>query len=147
MGMYSRLDYEDIEVKDYEGLKHFLLEFAEITGNDSYLDLIKQDDKTFSFWGLYDDTKLIGYWYDEDVLLFRNISKYIEGKVRWIYETDEQMAIIRFENGKTTFEIGEMCFDIIDLDIRQNKPFTNEKNEFYTKYKEFEKKHQFIGSL
>ena len=148
--MYSRLDYEDIKVKDYENLKDFLLELDEISGSDTYIQLINQDDKSFSFYNLFDDTKLIGYWYDEDILFFRNVSKYIEGEAKWIYETDEQMVIIKFENGKTTFELGEMSFRNLDLDIRTlANPFDKEKksNPNYKKYKEFEKKHQVLGEL
>ena len=149
-GMYSRLDWEEVDVTDWDGLKTYLKEFEALTEQEDYVKMLDKKNKTIDFGSRYGDVKLIGYWYDEDILFFRNISKYVEGHIKWIYETDEEQATITFKNGKTTFEIGKVEFKEIKLDVRTmgnpfEKPQTHNKN--YIKYKEFEKKHQFLGSL
>jgi len=115
MGSYSSFDYEDIKVTDSVGLLNFLMEIKnkdENGGNDymyqSFLDNLI-DGKPYSFES-WDSLKLISYWYKEQVDFLDKISKYIEGYVRFIFETAEEIAVIHFEKGETTFELGNMIF-------------------------------------
>ena len=80
MGTYSYFDYEDIEVKDWEGLKNFL-ELWEKTNPDYWIKkeyMIDEKEKSFSFRD-WSDIKLISYWYNLDLLFLECIAKYIEG--------------------------------------------------------------------
>ena len=113
MGMYSSFDYEDIKETDSEGLFDFLIEIKnKDEGNDymyqSFLENLI-DGKQYSFES-WDNIKLISYWYKEQVDFLDKISEYIKGFVRFVFETNEEIAIIHFEKGETTFELGNMIF-------------------------------------
>ena len=113
MGSYTAFEYEDIKVTDPEGLFDYLMKIKE---DDNYGDYMYDsflnnliDGKQYSFED-WDNTKLISYWYKEQVEFLDKISKYIEGYVCFSFETPDEVAKIRFENGKTIFELGEMKY-------------------------------------
>jgi len=115
MGSYTSFDYEDIKVTDSVGLFDFLMEmrnndkncYCDYMYNDFLENLIDGKQYSFESW---DNIKLISYWYKEQVDFLDKISKYIEGYVRFVFETNEEIAIIHFEKGETTFELGNMIY-------------------------------------
>ena len=115
MGMYSNFDYEDINVLDFEGLKRTLEiirsnnDFCPYIFTKDMLELNEQE-KTLSFEG-WNDIKLISYWYDEIVLCLELISPYIEGKVSFTFETNDEGGYFEFENGKCIITKGTMNWD------------------------------------
>lgn len=128
MGMYSYFESEEIKVVNPEGLKkfvhfwndkvkeghwyiaHFL--YAPVTEeevNPCISDNIK-DYETFTFED-WDGMKIISYWYDEMVLFLDSIAPYIQGYVRFRFETDEEWAVIKFEGGKCSIDLGTINWD------------------------------------
>jgi len=114
MGMYSTFEDEEIEVTDAKGLTEFLIKTQSDTSNCEYMyesflkDLI--DGKPYSFED-WDSLKLISYWYSNQVIFLKELGKYINGWVRFSFETGDQDAIIRFTNGETIIELGNMKYD------------------------------------
>jgi len=114
MGMTSYFSHEDIIVKDSKGLKAFIKRWKkEFEDDDSYeLDIDNMISKnykalTFEVWN---DWRIISYWYEPMVVFLNCVAKYIQGNVRFNFETDEEMADITFDNGKCTINIGTMEF-------------------------------------
>ena len=101
MGMRSTFITESIVVKDKEALKKIDVEFAE--------ELIDKETGSVSFEG-WDDTKLEGYWYPEQVKILKAIAPYIEGYAEFDYEEGYNFRII-FENGKVYFLAEEKRWD------------------------------------
>ena len=115
--MYSFFDYENIEVKDYKGLKRFLERW------ESYLKkhrkgegwerimrkkvMLNEKNKTLSFES-WDDIKLISYWYDIEVIFLNCIAKYIDGNVNWTFENLDEGGYVNFEDGVCEFNVGVM---------------------------------------
>ena len=110
MGMYSEFEYEDIEIKDLEGLKHFLKEWDKLQKGDNFSKMIKKDDNakeylTFEDW---DNIQLISYWYDEQLIFLDCIAKFIEGYVSWKFDNDDEDGSVSFEDGQCTVSTGQM---------------------------------------
>lgn len=103
MGMRSSLTGEDITVIDYEGFKNMVIKFAEIEKNDAWLKAFNDKDRTVSF-EFMDDWKIISYWYYNELLFFELCAHFIEGYVEFQSE-EREIAIIRFDNGKTLYSI------------------------------------------
>jgi hypothetical protein len=125
MGSYSYFETEDIEVKDWDGLKLFLKKWAEHYPDSwinrekihsdlqdySMLQTIK-DDKgvekeifTFENW---DNIKLISYWYPEILLFLELVAPYIEGRVDWHFENKDEAGYIEFSDNKCEITTGQM---------------------------------------
>ncbi len=112
MGMYSSFNYEEIEVKDKEGLKSFLGDWKRANPtwwlNERMIDSLEGEDD-FSF-GCWDNMKLISYWYSIDVAFLNCVAKYIEGNVMWEFENADESGNVKFENGKCIIETGVMRY-------------------------------------
>ena len=125
MGSYSYFDDEDIEVKDWDGLKLFLQKWKEHYPNswinmgqihseqrDYSMIFITKDDKgneqeVFSFRN-WDDIKLISYFYNEELLFLELVAPYIEGRVEWNFESKDEAAFVEFEDNKCIITTGNM---------------------------------------
>jgi len=134
MGMYSFFSYEDINVKDWNGLKEFLKLWIEAYGDEmEYVkNMIKKDENrkeylTFEDWN---DIKLISYWYDETLIFLYSIARYIEGMVEWDFESREEAGYVEFINGECKITTGVMNWvtwkptddiNIEELDEKQKK--------------------------
>jgi len=121
IGMYSYFGDEDIEVKDWKGLKLFFEEWdkyqKEINENKKLYyatskKMIKKNEdgkEYFTFEG-WNDLKLISYWYDEQRIFFTLIAPYIEGSVDWEFESKDESGRIEFEDGKCNITTGQMDY-------------------------------------
>ena len=125
MGSYSAFNYEDIEVKDFEGLKKWKekVEKTRIYKDDLegkfryaeyqyYWTLVQLNtkDKTASF-ETFDDMKIISYWYEEFVTFLRDIAIFIEGDVHWTFENNEEGGYVSFQDGNCTIHTGQMQWE------------------------------------
>ena len=68
------------------------------------------DKKKDEFSILFDDRKIISYWYEQTLNFLNFIAKYIEGEISLGFETEEERAIIRFTKGKCKLAIGTMKY-------------------------------------
>ena len=112
MGMYSAFENEYIKVTDAKGLTEYLFKVKE--SDDNYGDYMYKDflegiidGKPYSFES-WDNIKLISYWYKDQVEFLIELSKYIEGKATFSFETGEERATIKFKEGETIFNLGTM---------------------------------------
>ncbi len=114
--MYSYFQDEDIEVKDWKGLKLFFKEWEKSENGEKYYStakkMIKKDKKgkeylTFESWS---DIKLISYWYETQLIFLTLIAFYIEGMVEWNFESDDEAGYIDFEDGKCNITTGQMDY-------------------------------------
>ena len=126
MGMYSNFDFEDIEVKDLDGLNKFLKKWNE-DNPESYINkgeyiMLDGDDFSFNTW---DDIKLISYWYDDTCNFLKGVAQYIEGQVYWLFENPDETAWVEFKNGICIIHTGvmEYCENSPDDFIRHHKEF------------------------
>ena len=123
--MYSSFEYEDIKVTDAKGLTEFCLKAKEEDNGYNYMfepflnGIIDGEQYSFQHW---DDIKLISYWYEEQVEFLIELGKYIEGFVEFSFETGDEKAIIKFNDGKTIFSMGKMEYQDISA-----KDFLNDK--------------------
>ena len=119
MGMYSYYDYDSIEVTDWKGLKEYLELFKSIKKGGSWdvwynkiipkMVDIKEKEPNLSF-ECWDDIKLISYWYNEYIIFFDGLAKYIEGEVRWTFENSDEAGYITFEDGKCMIHTGQITW-------------------------------------
>lgn len=58
-------------------------------------------------YSLFEDTKVIGYWYEGFCLLLRELAVFLEGDVRVLGEGDDGIANITFEDGDVRVSIAE----------------------------------------
>lgn len=116
MGMYSAFLEEDIKVLDWDGLKQFLENWKKLHPHNKLTkNMIKFETKgridkrrfTFKDW---DDIKLISYWYDEELIFLKCVAPYIEGRVYWDYENEEEAGSIEFIDGKCKITTGTMQY-------------------------------------
>ena len=111
MGMYSFFDWEQIEVTDKKGLFDWLMKLKKEEKYDTFLyedylvNIIDGVKWSFEKWN---NIKLISYWYDNQVNFLNEIAKFIKGEVSWIFESHEEHASVKFQNGKTIFSLGNM---------------------------------------
>lgn len=135
--MRSSFEYEDIEVKDWKGLKEFLKTWKDINPTSwiNDINMLSDDEQeeyfTFDEW---DDVKLISYWYDLDLLFLNCIAKYISGDVKWRFENDDEAGYIIFEEGECKITTGVMNYEewkpiIVLKDERHNREPLSEKNK------------------
>ena len=118
MGMMSYFVEEDIEVKDEANLREYLLDFMETHKAQDYFvtdglgiekeDLLNKKKKLDITFQGFNEWKIISYWYGDFVCFFRDLAVFIEGFVKWSFETEDECATIHFEDGKAVFEIGVM---------------------------------------
>lgn len=111
MGSYSDFIEEDILIRDHEGLKAFIekAQSGKIKEykNNNYIDKIKYQNLSFD---VFDGWKIIQYWYDDFLYLLRDLALFIEGYVVFLYETEDEKAIIHFENHRCRIKIGVMSY-------------------------------------
>lgn len=121
MGMYSTFSYEEIEVKDMEGLRAFLQRWkntkwyvmGELSAGLNMFDIIriqpesKKERVTFENWS---DIKLISYWYTNEVLFLHCVAKYLEGIVEWDFENKDETGMVKFEDGECIIHTGIMQY-------------------------------------
>lgn len=117
MGMSSYFEYEDLEVKDWEGLVEFF-EFwdkyikeqnkgwEDIMSSKKMLD---KKEKTISFES-WDNIKLISYWYQTQTIFLELVSEFIEGEIMWNFESDDETGRVDFENGECNITTGTMDY-------------------------------------
>jgi hypothetical protein len=74
------------------------------------------DKKSDTFTILFDERKIISYWYEETCKFLKFIAKYIEGEMRLDFETDEEKAIITFEKGECKVNLGIMEWKNFSID-------------------------------
>jgi len=117
MGMYSYFGDEDIEVLDWNGLVEFF-DFWDKYLEENYKDdnledymsgeqMLNKKEKAISFES-WSEIKLISYWYDFQLIFFELIAEYIEGRVEWDFENDDEAGNIGFNEGECEVSIGDM---------------------------------------
>jgi len=117
MGMATYIDHQDIEVVDKEGLEEFLKkarngEYPSYKNNPQaiqYAKTIEYKDGGLNFY-LFDEWKIISYWYDEFVMFLRDIAIFIEGQVVLEFENESEAGHILFENGECIITVGIMQY-------------------------------------
>lgn len=113
--MYSYFEYEDIKIIDGKGLVDYMfkLKNEDKNGEQEWIygkflrGLVDGDNYSFDEWT---DMKLISYWYDEQVEMLKELGKYLEGKVKWNFENQEETAIVYFKDKKTKFTLGNLQY-------------------------------------
>jgi len=111
--MYSFFSWENIEITDKKGLFDWLMsikddeEYGDWMFEDYLVDIIDKNEFSFENW---DNIKLISYWYKEQIKFLDKISDFIEGEVRWTFESDDESAFVKFKDGETIFNLGIMEF-------------------------------------
>lgn len=113
MGSYSFFNTEEIDVKDWEGLKNFLEIYQKKYGSYFGFDLrsmikIGEDKKEYFSFEDWTDIKLISYWYDYECIFMLMVAKFIEGNVIWEFENSDEAGFIDFENGEAKITTGVM---------------------------------------
>jgi hypothetical protein len=132
MGMYSHIDNEDLHFRSPQHKQRLIDEGYKLKCNEncsnklicisggqpkeekcprvlleSYFGWDKQKDE---FQVLFDDRKIISYWYNNTLNFLNFIAEYIEGEISLGFETEEERALIRFTKGKCKLAIGEMKY-------------------------------------
>jgi len=140
MGMYSYLDYHDLELvgsKD-ESIKirefitfvkdlathcpkyipdtvrsHFISEAELLHGK---LEGDATDIEKIAY-ALFDDMKIISYWYEGYLYLLREVAQYLSGTAKLNFETNDEFAEINFEDGEASVKTGQVVWgDFEDVD-------------------------------
>jgi len=147
MGMRSYVSSNDMDLVNEAGLKSYVVECInkKLYGGDLFQvvlgSLVKPEfHKVAESSGLcvdddflqafdIDDWKIISYWYDDFVVLIRDLSAFYDGEIRLEFETGEEFAVIDFD-GETTIEVGEVqwrdlafedIYDVTASSMRQSK--------------------------
>lgn len=117
--MYSFFESEEIDVLDWEGLLDIIEKYKQIKDEDCYIsdivdDMIERNPETgepirFTFEP-WDNIKLISYWYNSEVIFLELISEFIEGYVRWSFETPDEAGEVMFMDGKCIIRTGQMTY-------------------------------------
>lgn len=117
MGDPSFFDWEDVEIKDLDGLKKYLadLKAGKYDGRTPTKPEkgcgetveISKDGTTLSFEGM-DDWKIISYWYENFVCFMRDVAIFIEGEVHWTFQNNDLGGYVEFRDGELTIHCGEM---------------------------------------
>ncbi len=126
MGSYTTVEYSDIEVANMAGLKKYLEDvkagkykpftkkhkdrYSRELNYESFQQWanaleIKEDTLNFSGWSGW---KIISYWYDELVILLRDLAIFIDGEVYLEFESHEEGGKIEFDDGECTIHTGTM---------------------------------------
>jgi hypothetical protein len=105
MGMYSYTEYCDLKIKD--GKKEEFLKWLE--NHQDYKEAVEIFDDD-SVYIEIDGWKIIGYWYEDFLKELRELNEFLEGEWCLIYETHEEMAIIKFGDDGVKIKLGEMVF-------------------------------------
>jgi len=128
MGNRGSLDWHDVEIKNEEAFKDWL---KDDTIPDHILKCAKGDIENYKVevkWlkeallkvpsneslvdallsALFDDTKVIGYWYTGTCLVLRELAMFLTGDARVIGEGDDGVAVIRWEEGEASVDIGTL---------------------------------------
>lgn len=120
--MYSNFNWEDIEITDWKGLISFLEAFNKaypdywVFAQDSanalnpITNMIDMEHKSLSF-ELWDNIKLISYWYSIDVAFLELIAPYLEGEVHWTFENDDEGGYVSFRNKECIITTGQMRWE------------------------------------
>ena len=119
--MYSFFGNEDIEFKDWNGLKFFFDEWENYQNqqeNNKRLGYATKekmvlkdgDGKEYLTFENWNEIKLISYWYEETLIFLTFISKYIEGDVEFEFENKDETGYIQFENGECKVNTGQMNY-------------------------------------
>jgi hypothetical protein len=107
VGSYSYFNYDDITIRDMEGLKRFMAEYKK---HDVVIALeLDEENETLSFEGM-DGWKIISYWYPEFVHMLQMLACFIDGEVHWTFETPDEAAFVRFDDCKLTIHCGDMNY-------------------------------------
>ena len=136
MGMRSHISYYDVEFTNPEGLKQYVFDClngktygGKFKDNTIFNCVINQEwhidtgkDKKFSMADDFlsdkidwDDWKIISYWYDDFIILCRDLSAFVSGELHLEFETGEEFARFFFEDGVTRVEVGEVAWRDLDF--------------------------------
>lgn len=132
MGMYSRVRDCDITIKDELLLRNWLencvskdrKEKDEVPAYKSYSEELRTNLTTHknvraeeAIESIFEDRKIIQYWYYDFCLFLRDLAEHIEGTITLIYETEEEHAVITFKDSQAFVEIGVINWaDKISID-------------------------------
>ena len=123
MGMYSYTEYCDLVIR--AGKKEEFLKWLE--NHQDYKEAVEIDDGDWSVYIDIDGWKIIGYWYEEFLKELRELNEFLEGEWCLIYETHEEMAIIKFGDDGVKIKLGQMVFTEYPIE------FFEKMNEDYGK--------------
>jgi len=124
MGMYSSVINIDLEVKDVEGLNKFLTiskapSYVPKKFHKDYEDEMRYVvetlgegplNKDVSFTGIFDNKKIISYWYDGFCYFMRDFAEFVEGEVELAYEDGETFVKMIFNNGNLYVSNGAITY-------------------------------------
>jgi len=120
MGMCTYFKEENIEIIDKEGLIRFVERWV-ILFPDNNECAIEFKKHNYSFKA-FDEWKIQGYWYWDLTIFFNELSKYIEGNIKWAYEDGAQIVFNYYEK-KLEISIGIIIWDeYITCDLISNLP-------------------------
>jgi len=122
MGMYSYTEYCDLVIRD--GKKEEFLKWLE--KHPDYKEAVEIDEDGSVYINI-DGWKIIGYWYEEFLKELRELNEFLKGEWCLIYETHEEMAIIKFEDDGVKIKLGQMVFTEYPIE------FFEKMNEDYGK--------------
>ena len=104
MGNYTKFEYEEIEIKNLEGLKNFMSKQKD----DANLAVFDGETVSFETWN---NDKIIGYWYNETLRFLKGIARYIEGNVMFNYESNDLSGWVEFRNKKCILHLGHTIWE------------------------------------
>lgn len=121
MGMYSSVVECDVGVVtgSEQKMKEWLAQkkapaYVKKDAAEEYLwwkDLCKEvmDAKyqSTSFSEIFDDKKILGYWYEGFGFFVRDLAQFVEGSVVWQSEGGDERVCMSFESGMVRFESAE----------------------------------------
>jgi len=117
--MYSYFSDEDIKVLDWVGLKRFIDVYCETYKKDNEWWVVekviskmirKRESEEYFTFGDWSDIKLISYWYDYQLIFLQGIAPFIEGRVSWDFESDDECGSLEFKNGECKITTGVMSY-------------------------------------
>ena len=138
MGMRSYVSLYDVRIDNEAGLKQYVFDClsgkaygGKFKDNTIFNCVINQEwhintgkerkftmaDDFVSGKIDFDDWKIISYWYDDFLILIRDLSSFFSGELHLEFETGEEFARIYFED-VTRIELGEVNWR--DLVIEDN---------------------------
>jgi hypothetical protein len=115
MGMYSTVDYSDVEIKDKDGLIKAMEELKKNPETAGWVECLKINNSCLDFYGL-DGHKIISYWYDSFCLVLKAIAPYVEGSVFLNFENHDEGGYFTFEDGNCNITYGHMDWTTIPVD-------------------------------
>ena len=109
MGMASYHDWEDLRAYDVNEIREWKKKSLQ-EDKDSYWFSVNINDNGIVSLQDLDGCKIISYWYPNFVKFLRELSVFIKGKVKFVFETGEECALIKFDDYNFSVEIGEMKY-------------------------------------